>query len=202
VHGGAVLRSGVTNIAYQERRGLNAEAKAAIARRCARDIPDHASLFLNIGTTTEAVARELLQHESLTVVTNNINVANTLAGNDRCEVVVAGGRLRRTDGGLVGDLTATAVEAFKVDIAVIGTSALDAEGDLLDYDMQEVRVSRAIIRHARRVFLVADASKLARSAPVRIASLSEIDALYTDLPLPLALARRCREWDTDVRLPG
>lgn len=200
VHGGAVVPEGVANIGYHERRGLNAAAKAAIGAACAAAIPDNSSLFLNIGTTTEAVARALLRHRNLTVVTNNLNVANILAAGQGCEVIVAGGVLRRSDGGLVGDLTAEAIAAFKVDHAVIGTSALDLDGDLLDFDAQEVRVSRAIIRQARRVFLVADASKLSRAAPVRIASLADIDVLFTDRPLPDGLAARCAAWGTEIRL--
>ena len=198
VHGGAIIRTGVTNIGYQERQVLNPEAKAAIARACAREIPENSSLFLNIGTTTEAVARELLGHQNLTVVTNNMNVANILAQNEGCEVMVAGGVLRRSDGGLVGDLTTQVIEQFKVDYGIIGVSALDADGDLLDYDLQEVRVSRAIIRQARQTFLVTDSSKLRRSAPARIASLDEIAAIFTDAPLPDPLAHRCAEWGTRV----
>ena len=200
VHGGAVMPSGVANIGYEERRSLNAEAKAAIARACAAAIPDNSSLFINIGTTTEAVARELLRHQNITVVTNNMNVANILVANESCAVIVAGGALRRSDGGLVGDLAAQAIEGFKVDYAIIGTSALDADGDLLDFDLQEVRVSRAIIRQARHVYLVTDHSKLARSAPVRITSLADVDALFVDRPLPDPLARACAEWDTTVHV--
>lgn len=200
VHGGAVLRAGVANIGYAERRLMNAEAKAAIGRTCAAAIPDNASLFLNIGTTPEAVARALLHHRNLTVVTNNINVANILAESEGCDVIVTGGMLRRSDGGLVGDLTTEAISHFKVDYAIVGTSALDAEGDLLDFDPQEVRVAQAILRQARESCLVADASKLARRAPVRIASLSSIGRVFTDLPLPPALAARCRDWGCAVIL--
>lgn len=198
VHGGAVIRSGVTNIEYEERRNLYAEAKEAIAKRVAEDVPDDISLFINIGTTTEAVARELLDHTNLTVVTNNMNVANILAANQNCEIIVSGGTLRRTDGGLVGDLTTQMIEQFKVDIAIIGASALDEEGDLLDFDLREVRVSKSIIRHARKIFLVTDHSKFERSAPVRIASISEVDAVFTDRPFPPALAAKCAEWGTRV----
>ena len=125
VHGGAVLRSGAANIAYDERRRMNEDAKAAIGRACAAQIPDNSSLILNIGTTTEAVARELLRHRHLTVVTNNMNIANILAANESCDVVVAGGQLRRSDGGLVGDLTSEFMANFKADFAIIGCSALD-----------------------------------------------------------------------------
>ena len=95
VHGGAILPSGVANIGYEERRALHHDAKTAIARACAAEVPEKISLFLNIGTSTEAVARELLGHRDLLVVTNNMNVANILAANTDCDVIVTGGSLRR-----------------------------------------------------------------------------------------------------------
>lgn len=200
VHGGAVPRSGMVNLGYEARRRMNAEAKAAIGRACAAAIPDNSSLILNLGTTTEAVAAALLHHSNITVVTNNMNVANILLSNSSCEIIVAGGTLRRSDGGLIGEVTTQFFEQFKVDYAVIGTSALDGDGDLLDFDLAEVRVSRAILRQARQAYLVADHSKLDRSAPARIASLSEIDGMFTDRPLPEPLARRCEEWGTEVQI--
>lgn len=198
VYGGAVLPSGVSNIGYEDRRVLNADAKELIASRVAAEIPEAASVFLNIGTTTEAVARALLNHRNLMVVTNNLNVANILAANESAEVIVAGGVLRRADAGLVGDVTLEMVRHFKVDIAVIGTSALDEDGDLLDFDFREVRVSQAIIRQARKTYLAADVSKFQRNAPVRIASLSEVDAFFTDSAPSAPVAALCREWGTRV----
>lgn len=202
VHGGAVARMGVANIAWERRRRMNEDAKAAIARACAAAIPDNSSLILNIGTTTEAVARALLNHQNITVITNNMNVANILVANPACEVVVAGGALRRQDGGLVGELTTQFFAQFKVDIAVIGTSAIDADGDLLDFDLAEVRVSKAILGRARKSFLVTDHSKFDRSAPARLASLSEITAVFTDRALQPDLARKCAEWGTEVHIAG
>lgn len=202
VHGGAVMRTGVSNIGYEERRRMNEAAKAAIGRLCAQAIPDNSSMILNLGTTTEAVARELLNHRNITVVTNNMNVANILVANESCEIVVAGGALRRSDGGLVGELTTEFIGQFKVDFAVIGTSALDQDGDLLDYDLAEVRVSRAIIRQSRQAFLVCDASKLTRSAPAKLASLADLDRMFTDMPLPDALTQKCQEWGTQVHVAG
>ncbi|WP_170374946.1 DeoR/GlpR family DNA-binding transcription regulator [Ruegeria atlantica] len=200
VHGGAVLRSGVSNIGYEDRRALNADAKTRIAQLCAQDIPDGASVFLNIGTSTEAVARQLLNHKDLMVVTNNMNVANILVDNPNCQIVVAGGVLRRSDGGLVGNLTIATIEQFKFDYAIIGCSALDAEGDLMDFDFQEVRVSQTIIAQARRTCVVADHSKFQRSAPARIASLSDVDVFYTDKAPPNSLTKKCSEWRTQLKL--
>lgn len=198
VHGGAILPSSTVNIGYEDRRDLNDGAKDAIASACAAAIPDDASIFLNIGTSTEAVARQLLTHRNLLVVTNNMNVANILVENESCEIIVAGGSLRRSDGGLIGALTTQTIQQFKFDFAVIGCSAMDAEGDLLDFDIQEVGVSQTIIRQARRPFLVADHSKFQRQAPARITSLADIDTIFTDRALPAGVAARCADWGTTV----
>ena len=202
VHGGAVLPSGTANIGYEERRRLHGEAKTAMGRTCAALIPHDCSLFLAIGTSTEAVARELLRHRNLLVVTSNINVANILLGNPECQVILAGGTIRRSDGGLVGPLTVQTIRQFKFDVAVIGCSAMDEDGDLLDFDIQEVGVNQAILAQSRRTVLVSDHSKLQRSAPARIASLAEVETFVTDRPLPPALAQRCRDWDTEVIVAG
>ena len=95
-HGGVRLPGSTTeNIAYRQRQAMEAEGKAGIARAIASRVPDGCSLILNIGTTIEAVARELLHHRGLRVITNNLHVAALLSANPDCEVIVAGGQVRR-----------------------------------------------------------------------------------------------------------
>lgn len=191
VHGGATLPSGVENLEYEARRRIAAEAKDAIGRAAAALIPNDASLFINIGTTTEAVSQALLDHSGLLVITNNINVANRMRIYPRFEVVIAGGVVRPSDGGIVGEAAAGFFSQFKVDYAVIGASALDEEGTLLDYDYREVKVAQAIIANARHVILVADQGKFARSAPVRIARIDQITTFVTDRCPSEAFRRLC-----------
>ncbi|UTH47626.1 DeoR/GlpR transcriptional regulator [Loktanella salsilacus] len=198
VHGGAVLPSGTVNIAYEERRRLNADNKTAMAKACAAMIPQDCAIFLNIGTSTEAVATELLHHRNLMVVTNNMNVANILTRNPDCEVIVTGGSLRQSDGGLTGDITTSTIRQFKFDIGVIGCSAIDTDGDILDFDLQEVGVSQNILRQSRRTMLISDHTKFKRKAPARIESLSAIDVFFTDAPVAPSLAKRCAQWDTQI----
>lgn len=200
VHGGAILPSTTVNIGYSERRNLNHASKVDIARACAAEIPNDCSVFLNIGTTTEAVASELLQHEGLLVVTNNINISVILSANPNIDVVVTGGNLRRLDGGLIGDLAKETINRFRFDIAVIGCSALHEDGDILDFDFQEVGVSQAIIERSDKVFLVADASKFDRKAPAKIASLADIDTFFSDMPPPAQCLQMCRDADTHVHV--
>lgn len=197
VHGGAVLSSGVENVGYDARRTIAAEAKAAIGKAVADLIPDRASLFINIGTTTEAVAHALLRHAGLMVITNNINVATAMRPYPEMEVVIAGGVVRRSDGGIVGEAAVDFIRQFRVDFAVIGVSAIDADGSLLDFDYREVRVAQAIISNARHVILASDSSKFERSAPVRIGHLDQMDTFVTDVA-PATTQRICR--DNEVRL--
>lgn len=198
VHGGAMPASGTNNFAYEDRRSLQTEAKDQIARTCAAAIPNDCSIFLNIGTSTEAVAERLRQHENLLVVTNNLNVANILSKSPGVEIFVTGGTLRRTDGGLIGPLAVDTINNFKFDYAVIGCSALDLDGEVLDFDVQEVGVSQAIVARSRTTFLVADHSKFERNAPARICSLEDVDGFFTDKNLEPALAAKCAEWGVEV----
>ncbi len=200
IHGGAVLASGVENVGYEARQVLAKSEKTAIGERVAREIPDGASLFINLGTTTEAVAAALCTHKDLLVISNNLHVVNILSQNPDCELIVSGGMLRRTDGGLVGEAAADFVRQFKVDYAVIGVSAIDEEGALLDFDYNEVRVAKAIIANARHVYLVADHSKLSRSAPFRIGSLADVDALFTDVKDGFDIAALCKNAETELHI--
>ncbi|MCM2291759.1 DeoR/GlpR family DNA-binding transcription regulator [Allorhizobium sp. BGMRC 0089] len=180
IHGGALFPTGVENMRYEARRSLAAQEKLFIGRAAAELIPNNASLFINIGTTTEAVGEALIDHRELMVITNNINVANRLRVLPTMEVVIAGGVVRRSDGGIVGEAAVDFIRQFKVDYAVIGASAIDRDGSLLDYDYREVKVAQAIIANARHVILVADSSKFDRTAPVRIGHLSQVHSFITD----------------------
>lgn len=198
VHGGAILPSTTMNIGYSERRELNQSTKVDIARVCAKQVPNDCSVFLNIGTTTEAVAAELLHHQGLLVVTNNMNIANVLSTNPAVEVVVTGGQLRRSDGALIGELTKDTIAQFRFDYAVIGCSALHEGGDILDFDIHEVGVSKAIIAQSEFVLLASDSSKFERKAPARIASVADVDMFVTDRGLPTKCAEFCAEVGTKV----
>ena len=190
-HGGAILSSGVENVAYDARRILAKVEKERIGRHAATLIPDNSSLFVNIGTTTEEVARHLVHHEGLLVITNNIHVAHILTPSPRIDVIIAGGMVRKADGGIVGESAIDFIAQFKVDRAVIGVSAIDDDGSLLDFDYREVMAARAIIRNARHVILVADAMKFTRTAPIRIGHVSQVDCFVTDRPPPQGIAEIC-----------
>lgn len=198
IHGGAIIASGVENVAYEARRLIAQAEKQAIGAATARILPNNSSLFINIGTTTEEVARALQNHEGLLVITNNLNVASILYRHPKIEILIACGSVRRVDGAITGAAAVEFVRQFKVDYAVIGTSAIDEDGSLLDFDVCEVQVSRAIIDNARKVVLVADHLKAERSAPVRIGHLREIDIFVTDTLVSSQLREVCEATQVQI----
>ncbi len=193
VHGGAIVTSGVDNIAYATRRTVATGAKAAIGAAAAALIPDGASLFINIGTTTEAVATNLADHRDQMVVSNNLNVIDILSGHPAIELVAVGGQVRQSDRAVVGALAMDFIRHFKVDFALIGASAIDSDGALLDFAVDEVQVTQTIIRNARQVILVADSSKVGRAAPVRIGHVDALDFFVTDRVLDAGLRAVCAD---------
>ena len=193
VHGGAVFPSNTVNLAYQSRRDMASEGKMRIAAAAAEIVPNNSSVILNIGTTTEQVAYALRHHQRLMAITNNLNVALILSEAEDVEVVVTGGMVRKSDRGIVGAVAVDLIRQFKVDFAIIGASAIDDEGALLDFDYREVRVAQAIIEQARRRILVADHMKFQRRAPVQIGSLVDIDHFVTDAPPGKKIERLCQE---------
>lgn len=198
VHGGAVFPSDTVNLAYQSRRRIASAGKEQIGLAVAERIPDGASLIINIGTTTEQVAQALSRHERLMVITNNLNVANILSSAPGIELMLAGGTLRKADGGIIGEAAVDLIRQFKVDYAIVGASAIDEEGALLDYDYREVRVTQAILGHARQKILVADATKFERRAPVQIGHLADTDTFVTDRRPPNEIVAMCDSSEVEL----
>jgi DeoR family glycerol-3-phosphate regulon repressor len=184
-HGGVRVPSSTTeNIAYRQREALNADGKQRIAKAIAARVPHGCSLLINLGTTTEAVARELLQHKGLRVITNNLNVAAILADNPDCEVIVTGGVVRHRDRGIVGEATVDFIRQFRVDIGIVGISGIESDGSLRDFDFREVKVARAIIEQSREVWMAAGHDKFNRPAMVEMARIPQLDLLFTDATPP------------------
>jgi DeoR family glycerol-3-phosphate regulon repressor len=186
-HGGTGRITSTENVAYNQRKVICLQEKQRIAHMVASQVPNHASLFINIGTTTEEIAKELVHHQRLRIITNNLNVASILSANENFEVIVAGGLVRHRDCGIIGEATIDFIHRFKVDYGIIGISGIDLDGTLLDFDYREVRAARAIIENSRKVYLAADHTKFGRNAMVRLGNIDEIDVLFTDRQPPSSL---------------
>ncbi|WP_218352854.1 DeoR family transcriptional regulator [Alteromonas lipotrueiana] len=179
-HGGAGLNRSWENTPYQQRKAQNEEVKTRIAKAVAAMIPDGASLFINIGTTTELVAKYLLNHKNLHVVTNNIHVATLLSSKEDFSVIIAAGEVRYRDGGIIGEATCDFISQFRMDYSIIGISGISKDGALLDFDFREVKVSQAMIQNTETTILAADYSKFERRAMVEQGHLTQVNCLVCD----------------------
>lgn len=199
-HGGAGMESSTVNTAYQTRKIMSLEAKKQIASELVRMIPNGASLFINIGTTTETIARALLGHKGLQVVTNNLNVASILGAKEDFSVLIAGGEVRHRDGGVIGEATEEFIKNFHMDFGIIGISGIGTDGSLLDFDYREVRVAQAIIENSRQVLLAADHSKFGRNAMVRLGNISQADYFFTDATPPAEITKILADHEVNLRI--
>lgn len=193
-HGGATTPQSSVNTAYNTRKIMQLHEKERIAKALVKHIPNGSTLFIDIGTTPESVAKELVkEHKDLRIVTNNINAATILMGNDDFKVILAGGEVRNKDAGIVGEATLDFVKQFRLDFGILGISGIDYDGSLLDFDYHEVRVKKAIIENSRNVYLAVDHTKFGRNAMVKLGNISELDMLITDQVIPEAIAILLKE---------
>lgn len=184
---------GGQNLAYPARSVLNLDAKRRIAAHVAAEVPEGASLFFGIGTTPEQCALALAEHPGLRVMTNNLNAALALARNPDARITIAGGELRNTDRDVVAGEAQGFFARFAVDIGIYGVGGVAEDGTLLDFSQEEVAMRQALAGHCRRRFLVLDHSKFGRGATVRGGHIAEASIVFTDRPVPPAIAQLLAE---------
>lgn len=180
-HGGAGSNGGGESLRldHERKRALNVEAKAAIARKAAARVPDGAAIFLDVGTTVEAAAADLNGKAKLLVFTTSLRAALRF-DHERHEVHVIGGRLSGKDGSLTGENPIGTLAGLRLDLALIGCSAIEDDGRVMDFDLGKILVKRAAMRAAGRSLLLATKSKFGRTARAEIAPRSAFEAVITE----------------------
>jgi DeoR/GlpR family transcriptional regulator of sugar metabolism len=164
------------------RESIAPHAKEAIGRAAAALVSDGDTLILDIGTTTYQLARALLNHRGLTVVTASLSIAIELSGQPDTRVFVVGGQVRHGELSLTGSMAEDALKTVNCDLVFIGVAGLRAEPGLTDFNLEDTRIKQAALRAGRRAIVLADSTKLGRVTFSTIARLSEIDVLVTDAP--------------------
>jgi len=197
-HGGAGLPSGVDSLAYPNRKVRQAREKLLIGNAIAARIPNGAFLYIDIGTTTEAVAKALLKHKGLRVLTNHIRIVSMLCENTDFEIILTGGLVRNRDRAVTGETTAEFLRKFRVGYGIFGIGSFADDGQLLDYDYRDAQASRAALEISRHKFVAADHSKFNADAMMPFAHVSEIDALFTDREPPSAIVDAIKKGGSDL----
>ncbi|RMI31342.1 DeoR/GlpR family DNA-binding transcription regulator [Nocardia stercoris] len=183
-HGGARPMPGVTtDLPYEVKRMSHAAEKTAVARAVAARVRDGDSVVLDSGSTTYQVAVALRNHTGLTVITNDLRIAEYVAGLNRFRLLVTGGELLGSVYTLAGDRTVDFLRGYAATWAVLGADAVDATAGITNTNTLEVPVKQAMIAAAATTFVVADSSKFGHRALAKVADIDEIDTLVTDAGL-------------------
>jgi DeoR family fructose operon transcriptional repressor len=187
-HGGAIsnsLAAAEPSLAQKEDH-YQAE-KAAIASLAASLVEKGDTVFLDAGSTTRQIARELRHVRGIIVVTNALNVASELASSD-IEVILTGGQLRRGVLSQVGPIAEQAIAGLHVDKLFLAANGVDLARGVTTPNVAEARTKRAMVDSAKQVILVADHSKFGHVTFGRVCGLERIHAVITDDRLPARFA--------------
>ncbi|KJK56189.1 DeoR/GlpR family DNA-binding transcription regulator [Saccharothrix sp. ST-888] len=190
--GGAVAHNVSYDLPLRYKTARNADAKQRIGAAVADLIAVGEVVGLNGGTTTTEVARALAVRpdlaerpesgpgQSVTIVTNALNIANELTVRPQVKIVLTGGVARPQSYELIGPLAGLVLGELTLDVTVLGVDALDAEHGATAHHEGEASVNRLLAERARRVVVAADSSKLGHRAFARICGVDRIGTLVTD----------------------
>jgi len=180
-HGGAALAERVSfEFEFLNRVRKNQAAKEAIAVAAAALIKDGQSVMLDSGTTTLELAKRLQGKRNLTVITTSLPIAAQLQFDRQIEVLLLGGYLRASSPDLSGALTEANLETLRADVAFLGADGVDSQGNVYQDSPELARMLTKMASSAKRVYVVADHSKLGRTALWQFGRLRDWTALLTD----------------------
>ncbi|MGA8430268.1 MAG: transcriptional repressor AgaR [Candidatus Sulfotelmatobacter sp.] len=184
-HGGALpaRESALDDPTLREKEKLHRKEKLQIAAAAARMVREGQVVILDSGTTTTAIARALRKFQTLTVITNAVNIAAELSGSS-LEVILTGGTLRKNSFSLVGPIAEETLRRLNGDILFLGVDGFDVQHGLTTPNLLEAKVNRAMMDVARVVVAVCDSSKFGRRTLSSIAPPSGVHYLITDRGVP------------------
>lgn len=180
-HGGAMAHRVVYELPLRYRAGRHEKEKRRIAAQAASRVPSEGAVVaLTGGTTTTEVARCLVDHSQLTVITNALNIATELVVRPTIKLVVTGGVVRERSYELCGPLAEATLEGLNADIVFVGVDGIAVGAGCTTHHEVEAHTDQTLLSRARRIIVVADASKVGRVAFAQICPLEQVDELITD----------------------
>ena len=196
-HGGACLPSLMDENPFSSRMSEQAGAKRAIALATAQLFNGGETLFIDTGTTTLFVAEELAKLGNLSVVTNSSAIAATLSRSGNT-VFLLGGLFQSDARETTGEATVEQIGNFRAAHVVLTIGAIHPHVGIMDFSLGEAQVARAMIAQAEKLTVVADNSKIGRSAFAKVCGIEAIDRFVTDQPLPADMAEALRAAGAEI----
>lgn len=188
-HGGAesILTHTSFEQLYRDKCAMNVEEKRRIAKAAAEMVENGDSIILDSGTTTIEIARHLVSHTKLTIITNDLHIASSVVFHPSTQVIVAGGMKRDDVNVLVGNITETFFRSIRVDKTFLAADAVDLDFGISNTTFVEQNIKRLMMEAAKKIILVADHSKFGNTALAQVCPLHEVDHIMTDSGLPVSI---------------
>jgi len=200
-HGGAIIvERAAPEPPIIQRMAENEEEKRRIGRAAAELVRDGETVFLGSGTTTMEVARNLVDRNNLTVITNALNIANLFAGKSNITVIVVGGLLRHSELSMIGHITEQVLKELHADKVIMGMRAISVHHGLTNDYLPETMTDRAIINLSSEVILVADHTKFGKVSTALVAPVTSVDKIVTDKSTSPDIVEELRRLGVEVIL--
>lgn len=177
--GGAFAAPGVARYTYSERHNTEMDIKRRLVEALRPHLFDGATIFVGLGTTFHSLHSVVAAYPGILIATPNLEVVYSCALNTDATVYVYGGYVRNKDTSVL-TMGGAARQQFKFDLAIIGASAIDRDGAVLEFDPLEVDLVREVLANSRKVILVAHDGKFGRQAPHLVTHLDQVDILITN----------------------
>lgn len=180
-HGGAYLKYAFdTARSFSLMNQENLDKKALIAQKCLDFIEVGDTIILDSGSTTTEIAKKLIGFKHLTVITNAINIAMMLGSEPGIEVIMTGGEFKPPTLSLTGQKAADFFKGINVQKLFLATAGISLKAGLTYPSINDIVVKKAMIDAAVTTYLVADSTKMGKSAFASLGALSLIDYIITD----------------------
>ena len=198
-HGGAFLKEfdsfAKTGLLLNQ---TNMEAKREIAQKAVKLIEEGDSIILDSGSTATELAKLLVNFNSLTVITNALNIAYILGSNPRINLIVSGGDFKAPTLSLTGELAANVFKSFHVKTCFLATAGISKDLQLTYPSVSDLVVKSAMIRAAENVYLIADSTKIGDTSFANLGRISLVDALICDSNLPEEVKAKLKDMNVKI----
>lgn len=180
---------------HDDKSLLATNEKIAIGKEAAKLVKPNSTIYLDAGTTTLEIAKQIAHEKDLLVITNDFVIAQYLMVNGQCNIIHSGGLINKSNRSSIGELAAQFLRQVAVDIAFISTSSWNLKG-LTTPDEQKIPVKKAIIQSSQKNILVTDSSKYGKVATFLLYPLNTLDMIICDQGLP----ENAKEAITDMNI--
>lgn len=180
-HGGATLmRRSPEEQSIDQKDAINHEQKERIGALAASLVKEGDNIIIDSGTTTISLARNLREHKDVTVMTNGLNIAWELATAPGVNLLLTGGHLRKQSLSIQGSQAEACLQAYSFDKLFLGVDGFDLQFGLTTHHEVEASLNHKMVGRAKKIIIVADASKFGRICLHRIVQMDQVDIVITD----------------------